>query len=289
MAGMDGKAYQAELAAAAHWLHQQTLAHAAAWGLGEERRFGADQDRGALTLHFDVGADVVLPMQILASFDPHDRTFRWAWANRSAQSALSRAAETARAWGEANRVADFTAPVRAQTFDALSRMVALAAAKAGCAGVYRGITDDSLSVFMGFAAPEDGAYWPNGRVDEAFLEAARALITGWHQENFALDAAHERDPHRMDELLVANDTIYDRTWRRADAYWRPCSFSWPSDHDPAKHIEVLTLPRRAGGAFVITRRDLQCDAHVVEQTDAGLRITDQDLDWGNGLIWPTTR
>lgn len=282
---MDRKSYQAELSSAAHWHAAQTLEHAAAWGLGEERRFTGDQEKGTLTLHFDAGDDVVLPMQFLASFDPHDGTFRWAWANASVDPALRRAVETAHAWGEANGIADFVRPVAQHKFGTLARLVALAGMKSGCEGVYRGVSDDSLSIFMGFGKPLQGVYWPNGQADTAFQDAARALVAQWHAENLPLDAAYQRDNSQMDALLDMKDAIYDRTWHRNDDYWRPCSFGWPSDHDPNEHTEAITLPRRAGGAYVVTRRGIHCDAHVVEHTAVGIRITDQDLEWGNGLFW----
>lgn len=283
---MDKKAYEAELAKAARWHHDQTLAHAAAWGLGEEQHFSGDQEAGTITLHFGAGADAVLPMQILASFDPHDGTFRWAWDNASVDPALTSLARAARAWGEANDLADFTRPVAAPTFDTLTRLVALAGKNAHCDGIYRGITDDHLSVFMAFQSPPPGDYWPNGRAEAALLGEAQSLVKQWHAENLPIDAAHQRDDSEMDALLSQKDAIYERFWLRGDDYWRPCSFAWPSEHDPAEQSEVFALPRRAGGAYVVTRRGMHPDAHVVEKTGRGLRITDQHIEWGAGLFWP---
>ena len=283
---MDKNAYETELANAARWHHAQTLAHAAAWGLGEEQHFSGDQEAGTLTLHFSAGADVVFPMQIVASFDPHDRTFRWAWGNASVDPALMSVAQAARAWGEANGIDDFKRPVATLTFDALTRLVALAGQKAGCEGIYRGITDDHLSVFVGFQSPGAGDYWPNGRAESRFLGQAHSLVKQWHAENLPIDAAYERDNSQMDALLGQKDAIYERFWLRDDGYWRPCSFAWPSDHDPAQHSEIFALPRRAGGAYVVTRRGMHTDAHVLEETDRGLRITDQHIEWGPGLFWP---
>lgn len=286
---MDKAALAQDISTAAAWLCERNRAQAREWGLGEETRFDGDQDAGVLRLRFETGAGVDLPMQILGSFNPSERTFRWAWANTSVDGRLSAAAALVRGWGEANEVAAFTQVSLPAPFDEIAGLVALAAMRAGCDGVYRGVLDDGLSVFIGFAAPtQESGWWPNGRADAAFENQALDLVTAWHRENFAIDKQHhEAREDATDRLLAAKDAVYDRMWRRADDYWRPCSFAWPSDHDPAERIELFATPRRAGGCYVVTRRaSLSLDAHVVEETPDGLRITDQNLGWGGGLIWP---
>lgn len=286
---MNGSSHVADLSQAARWLRAQNLKHARLWGLGQETRFDGDQDAGVLRLQFEASSSVDLPMQILGSFNPSERTFRWAWANASVDPALAKASNEARAWGEETSFAQLSQPSLAASFDELVRIVALAAEKSQCAGVYRGVLDGGLSVFMGFTSTPVARVWPE--TDPSLEAEAIALVTDWHRECFAFDRAYrdysgDKDA-KFDAIVDAKNTIYDRYWHRDDDYWRPCSVGWPSPHDSEGRIEMFALPRRAGGCFVVTRQTaFSPAAHAVERTAKGVRITDQDLNWSKALIWP---
>jgi hypothetical protein len=291
---MWGSPRNGALNEAAAWLRQRNWAHAHAWGLGEEARFDGNQDEGVLTLRYGVGPAIDMPLQILGSFNPSLRTFRWAWANKSVDGALTAASQRARDWGQANKVKELAQESLALPFDELTRFVALAAMRSGCDGVYRGVTDDHLSIFMGLTAPTaTSEHWPHGSVDAEFERSAIDLVKNWHREAFAVDHEYDRGrrkkdvPDDMDRLLNVKNEVYDRYWLRDDDYWRPCSFGWPSEHDPAQQREIAACPRRAGGCYVVTRGvTYTVTANVVEETAQGLRITDQNIEWGSGLIWP---
>ena len=307
--GIGGKAghsgqVETDLRRAAEWLNASNAENARAWALGEERRFQVDQDRGSIALAFRDGKCAVLPMQIIASFLPGDRSVRWAWANESVEPALAAAAAGLRSYGEAQAVAALTRPELTLTFEEIVNYAALAAFRFGCAGLYRCLREDHSTVFVGFGSPmleskegkplEIDRLWPKGRATGAFQSAARSLVEAWDAEMFPIDRDYYRlndaggdvGMEAMEAALDAKLAIYQRYWRpRIDA-WRPDSFSWSSEHDPAAFLPTLTLPRRSGGCFVVRRpfphREL---AYVVEERDGEPRITDIDFDWGRGLVW----
>ena len=298
------RADAADLERAASWLHDSNIANARAWALGQERNFEVDQQKGQVTLFFRDGKRAILPVQIIASFLPAEGSVRWAWANDSVEPELAAAAASLRQFGEANGVTALTSPELELTFEDLVGYSALAASLHGCGGLYRCLREDHSTVMVGLGAlelqskqgkpigPDD--MWPKGRTDEDFEARARALVEAWDSEMFPIDRDYHRLKPRspdaqieaMDSALDAKDRIYERYWRPKNQAWRPCSFAWPSDHDPAEHLPTLTLPRRGGGCFVVRRPDEHREfAHVVEESEGELRITDIDLDWGTGLVW----
>jgi hypothetical protein len=294
----------ADLARAERWLNESNAANARTWGLGQERNFEVDQEKGRMSLFFRDGSLAVLPIQLIASFLPGGRSVRWAWANDSVEAPLAAAATALRRHGEVEGIAALTTAELELSFETLVAWSALAASLHGCAGLYRCLREDHSTVMVGFGRPElrskqgkpVGAegMWPQGRADEDFEARAKALVEAWDSEMFPID----RDYHRLDarsaearidameSALAAKDRIYEHYWSARNQEWRPCSFAWPSDHDPAAFLPTLTLPRRAGGCFVVRRpADRRQLAYVVEKKEGELRITDIDLDWGTGLVW----
>lgn len=276
------------LADAGGWLTRQCIAHARAFSLGEERRYEFDQDTGELTLVFADEARLPLQGQILASFQPRNRSLRWAWANSHVDAGVNRAANAAKTHADVASFASFRTAMFEATFEDACRIAALAARLSGCAGVYRCITDDSLTVFVGYAVPN--AALPGAPAPTAEEEAAAlAHVDAWDAAMLPFDRdynAQRRDGERDTTALQAGQmSAYNLFWRRDDDYWAPCSFGWPSDHDPAQRVMRFTVPRRAGGVYVITqKRRIGTDAHVVEFPGGAPWITDQDIDWGNGVI-----
>lgn len=276
------------LADAGAWLTRQSIAHARAFSLGEERRYEFDQDTGELTLVFADAACLKLQGQILTSFQPGNRSLRWAWANRHVDAGVNRAANAAKAHADVAAFRSFQTPIFEVQFEDACRLAALAARLSGCAGVYRCITDDSLTVFVGYATPK--AALPGAPAPTAEEEAAAlAHVDAWDTAMLPFD--HDYNAQRrsgeldMDALQAGQMSAYNLFWRRDDEYWAPCSFGWPSDHDPAQRLMRFTVPRRAGGVYVITqKRTVGADAHVVEFAGGAPWITDQDIDWGNGVL-----
>ena len=294
----------ADIERAGRWLNQSNEANARSWGLGQERNFEVDQEKGRMTLFFRDGTKAFLPIQIIASFLPAERSVRWAWANDSVAGPLAGAAAKLRGYGEEKGVAALTRQELELQFEELVAYSALAASLHGCSGLYRCLREDHSTVMVGFGAPEieskagepiepDGM-WPKGRADEAFESRARKLVEAWDSEMFPIDRDYMRLKARsadarieaMESALAAKDRIFERYWRPRNEAWRPCSFAWPSDHEPAAHLPTLTLPRRGGGCFVVRRPDERRTlAYVVEAFDGEPRITDIDDDWGKALVW----
>lgn len=277
------------LADAGAWLTRQTITHARAFSLGEERRYEFDQDTGALTLVFADDARLVLKGQILASFQPRNRSLRWAWANSHVDDSVNRAANAARAHADVASFGSFRTPMFQVTFEDACRIAGLAARLSGCAGVYRCITDDSLTVFVGYAGPN--AALPGAPAPTAEEEvAALAHVDAWDTAMFPFDREYNTQRRGggapdYDALQAGQMSAYNLFWRRDDDYWEPGSFGWPSDHDPARRLMRFAVPRRAGGVYVITQTDrIGATAHVIEFPGGAPWITDLDIDWGNGVL-----
>jgi hypothetical protein len=187
----------------------------------------------------------------------------------------------------------FRAPGFAARYEDAQNLAAAATRLAGCDGAYRCIADGSLSIFVGFSTPSPPHDWRCApRATPEMERAAIALLDGWDAGMIGFDRAwHEQRRARANdeafvaELRAGQLAVYDRHWTRADDDWKPGSFGWPSDHDPREHLRRFALPRRDGGAYVITqRKTFGTDAHVVEWVDGAPRITDQDIEWGRGLM-----
>jgi hypothetical protein len=289
---------------AASWLHASNEANARAWALGQQRRFEVDQEEGRLTLFFADGKMAILPVQIIASFLPADRNVRWAWAIDSVDAPLAEAAAALRRYGEAEGIAALKRPELTLEFETLVQYAALAASFHGCAGLFRCLREDRSTVLVGFGAAElqsrEGkpivadTLWRTGRSSPEFEARAQALVEAWDSEMFPIDRDFERtrpaDPDAeiaaMDSALDAKDRVYERYWRPKTEQWRPCSFAWPSDHDPVAHVPTLAVPRRGGGCYVVRWPGPRLQtAYVVEERQGELRITDVDLNWGAGMVW----
>jgi hypothetical protein len=278
----------ARVTAALAWLDDATLTGAREFALGEERAFSLDQDAATLTLTQENGVELKLRAQVLASFRPHDRSFRWGWANSSVDPILLKAVNTARESLSAEEFRAFETPTFQATFQESTGLIALAAQASGCAGAYRALGKDGLTVFVGYGAP-DHATIPPTFIKHAVTaneeRGAQDLVRSYNDEMFPIDVAAARDG-QDEELLARKSAIYARYWHAEDEdYWRPCSFSWPSDHDPSRIKRYITIPRRANGVYVVVQRTpIDKNAFVVDTVDGKQRITGVDLNWGRGLL-----
>ncbi|MDF7776651.1 hypothetical protein P1X14_15445 [Sphingomonas sp. AOB5] len=281
-------AFAPRLREACAWLTSQNILLAREHALGLEQDYTFDQDTGELVLRFGEGHALVLRAEVLGSFDPSDRSFMWGWANPSIVSDREADATRLKADGERLGLAALTTPVQIVTFDELQPLIALAAHDAGADGVYRCIVNDSSSVFLSIrieSAPTDIS-----NTNSALFDAARDLAARYDAEMLALDLEyHERSGEEdiLGPLIDRKMAVYKRYWSRDDNYWKPCSTGWPSDHDPDTRKLHFSAPHPAGGALDIAiGKTFGQTAYRIELVDGVLRITDNLIEWGDGLIWP---
>jgi hypothetical protein len=295
-----GEGLGARLSGACDWLTNRNVFLAREHGVGLEETYAFDQDRGKIELTFADGRKIVASGQLLGSFDPRDRTFVWAWANPSIRPALLEDAHRAQAEGRRIGDAALTTPTQAADFEQLTALLALVSQIAGADGLYRCITNGSTSLFMTLRL--DAHLLPDGtevaanaffedRASDELLASANALARSYDSEMLAVDRAyHERDQageQAMDELLASKLEVYERYWSRDDDYWRPCSFGWPSDHDPETRKVSFTAAHVLGGALDISiGKMVSRTVYRIERVGGGLKVTDQLIDWGTGFVWP---
>ena len=286
---------QALLTSAREWLDAATRAHARIFALGEERTYNVDQDARRLTLHHADGLKVNLAdIQILGSFRPQDSSLRWSWANSSVTEQLTAAARHSRDHAATAALVSLRTPTFEVKFEDCVGLVALAARLGGYDCVYRSIVDGSLSVFVAYRLPGLAADVFPPRLTPGVEAEAVAILDRYDAEMLPIDELHIGRPRGMPveeetkfdhKLLDQKLAIYRRYWTRADQFWEPASFSDPSEHSPLRRIRRFSLPRRAGGIYVITQRQFwHNEAHVLTLIDGKLRITDMDLDWGHGVL-----
>jgi hypothetical protein len=278
----------ARVTAALTWLDDAALLGAREFALGEERTFSLNQDAATLTLIHESGVELTLRAQVLASFRPRDRSFRWGWANSSIDPMLLEAINTARERLSVEKLQAFETPAFQATFQDSAGLIALAAQTSGCAGVYRTLGKDGLTVFVGYGAPDKAAIPPTlitHTVTADEERGAQDVVRSYNDQMFRVDVAAARDGHD-EELLAKKDAIYARYWHAKDEdYWRPCSFGWPSEHDPSRIKRYITIPRRANGVYVVVQRTpMDKNAFVLETVEGKQRITSIDLNWGRGLL-----
>jgi hypothetical protein len=285
------------------WLKESTERDVVAFALGEERRFSVDQTNRLLSLTYADGESLIVDVEALGSFNPRDRTFRWAWSNTSIDPQFARASEDARAHLDVRDFRSFSAPIFEATFDECESLVAHAAKLSGCAGVYRAITEDHVSVFLGYRRPSDAdttRIWHLGRTSERDVSEALSVIIAYDEAMLPFDIEYEKQAgtgevaaapaesreHVLSEIAVRQRLAHRRFWRRDDDYWDP-PLSWPSPHDPQTRSFLLAAPRRAGGVYVIRSSGAHHrDAFVLQRFPDGMRIVDLDLDWGAWLLLP---
>lgn len=277
------------LKAAAAWLHGQNMRAAQGWGVGMETDFGYDQDEAVLTLHGIAGAQPALKAQILGSFDPHDRSFMWAWHNPSISPEVCAMARAAREQGESDADPAFTTPVMTAKFDDLALVIALAAQKGGADGVYRAVLDNATSVFLAFQL-EEGTRLLEPVAPE-LAAAVTALIEGYDRDQLEQDRRYregaETGSADLDAVIRAKMVAYERDWARDDEYWRPASAGWPSDHDRASNrVHFLARHPEGGVLDVGIKPGVRQTVYRIEEKAGGVKITDQLIDWGRGFVWP---
>lgn len=295
-----GEGLTARLSEACNWLTNRNVFLAREHSVGLEETYAFDQDQGKIELTFGDGRKIVANGQLLGSFDPRGHTFVWAWANPSIRPALLEDAHRARAEGRRIGDAALTTPIQTADFEQLTALLALVSQIAGADGLYRCTTNGSTSLFMTLRLdvhllPDGTEVAANtffeGRASEELLAAANALARSYDSEMLAIDRAyherHQAGEQVMEELLASKVEVYERYWSRDDDYWRPCSFGWPSDHDPETRKVCFTAPHVLGGALDISiGKMVSRTAYRIERVSGALKVTDQLINWGRGFVWP---
>jgi hypothetical protein len=82
-------------------LEALTAAHAGSWRFGREENWDMNQDEAILRFHFQDGTLAEAPAQAIGSYNVQQRSWMWAWANRSIDDHLSRDSARLRDLGEA--------------------------------------------------------------------------------------------------------------------------------------------------------------------------------------------
>jgi hypothetical protein len=298
-----GKGEEAALSAARLWLMETIQRDVAGFALGEERRFTVDQPGRTLTLAYADGESLIVQVEALGSFNPYNRTFRWAWSNTSIESPFAKLSEAARTHPDVRNFPSFSAPIFEATFEACTDLVALAARLSGCDGVYRAIAEDNVTVFLGYRLPpaaDLARFWPSGQAAERDVLEARDQIVAYDAAMLPFDveynaryrsggedaASAEDRATILDDISLRQQQTHLKFWRRDDDDWDP-PLSWPSPHDPQTRRFLIAAPRRAGGVYVIRGGgSYGRDAFVLERHHDGMRIVDNDVEWGAGLLLP---
>lgn len=120
-----------------------------AWGLGSFARWNLDQTTGRLEFTAADGGRAVTPAQIIGSYQPSDRSWRWAWDNPSIKPALQRDSLLVKRFGEQHGIARLTSPrFVGEEADAWA-MTAIAFKLTGAQGAYRAPAGSTI-VFLTF-------------------------------------------------------------------------------------------------------------------------------------------
>ena len=279
------------LADAAKAIDAAALKHARDAFLGEERSYTFDQEKGALTLRHGDRDTYQLSGEVIGSFRPQDRSFRWAWANANVDPEISRTSASARDTLGSDDL--YRLPTFHATYEQSKALAARCAVLAGLDGLYRAVTDEHLSVFVGYMLPEQRLRGAATTVDApSALREAIELVARYDAAMFPIDRhAHERneaagasiDLDALRSAVAEKRAVHERFWHDPDGEWTPDSTDWPSGHDRAERLRRIALPRRAGGVYVVTQGRAGYDALILDRIDGEWRITDHDLQWGKGL------
>ena len=274
--------------AASTWCIDRNIELAASVGLGQEERWSFSQETATLTLVFQDGTEHHVAGQILASFDPADKSFMWAWDNPSLQDAVTKDAHLAKALGESLDEPALTTGKQRATFDHATALVVLAAQHAGAGGVCRLRTNGWSTVFVALHPDHPTA---TSAQDAAVAEAHIAVVKHYEAPLFQADVAYNEsgmDPGLQDELFARKRESYQRHWVRDDDYHEPCSLGWPSDCDPASVRTRFVVPARSGGMIVATLGETGIvSAYQIRAHGSDLKIVDNLIDFDSLFLWPT--
>jgi len=120
-------------------------------------RWSVDQTKGMLVWHMKDGGSVSAPLQIVGTYNPHDKTFLWAWTNPSVQKGLIKHALTAKAFGAKHGIKELTdAKLVGYSVEKAEALGAVVNRICNGAGVYVGNTGGGPFVIMTHGGMQGG-------------------------------------------------------------------------------------------------------------------------------------
>jgi hypothetical protein len=117
-------------------LEALTSAHMGAWRFGEEENWDMNQDEGILRFHFKNGTLAEAAAQAIGSYNVAQRSWMWAWANKSIDMPLKQDSIRVRGLGEAKGIPLLTTPTWETDMEWVHNMGALATMHCDRQGAY---------------------------------------------------------------------------------------------------------------------------------------------------------
>lgn len=289
------KDYTMRIAACELRNREKTFEACRSLGFGEVTRWTADQETRRLELSFADGASLVASFEIIASFNPEDRSLLLACDNSSVAPELSVTAAAMKAYGVKIGAAELKGKSNLAFVD-VARVIALAHDFGDFITLFRGIDAEHRSFFLGLVAMSchDAAGVPispeqfmgaQDAIDEAAaINLVRAYFAA--MDPIEKDWKKSRGAGGLEAAIARKDAVYDHFWTRSDNYWRPSAMGG-DEFDPQKIVEWRAFPKRGGGVYVLPYRAGAAgnEPFVVREVGGALRITDCDLDWGRNTLW----
>jgi len=268
-------------------------------GIGLEQSYDFNQDTNELTFNFTDGKKITAHGEVIASFDPSPGSFLWAWANPSISTTKNSISFKLRQKGETRDEALLLEAKQTIKFKLITQLMAYAVREGKFDGIYRAFTNGAVSVFIAYNLKLFKNANGNAISFEEFMHpsnedlAPRASehCVSYDNEMFAIDKNYNDDSQntdktKMNTYLDLKDKVYVKYWERDDEYWRPCSFSWPSDHDLDNYRIKFSGPANKNEVLIGKIDDYRKMIYVVKLFDGKPKIIDQLIEWGSGFIWP---
>lgn len=299
---------KADFVSARHWLEASSQSIVADWAVSEARRYDVDQDDQSICFHFDDGWRLEGKIQILFSFDPYERSVLWGWANPHLNDQITQVSLLIRDYGMQNAIPEFTLP-NAPLKPAICLVpCSIIGKKTGAAGiircrsseggvfVYCSLYDIQVVNSEGSLVSKDDL-WVSHQDCSILQKSVLDLTSRWHDEiypfdrisNEEFDSGIDLELHTsIDELIDGKKKIYDILWYRDDNYHCPSSVGG-DHHNRAKFQRNFVIRRRNGGHYVVKTNPYPSHyttAYTVDSFDNCLKITDENLEWGDQIVWP---
>ena len=107
---MTNEEYDALIEAAYGYLRHQQEQAWSSFNIGSYERYDYDQESGKIVFSSNGNVRVITDFQAVGSISTRSNTWLWAWANDSILPSIRQAAEHARAFGEAEQIAEVIEP-----------------------------------------------------------------------------------------------------------------------------------------------------------------------------------
>jgi len=222
-------------------LGRKTREHQALFDIGAAD-WAADLDAGTLTFTAPDGRVATASVQVVGTYNIDDGSFLWGWDHPSVPPGLDRAAQAAKAWGEANGEALLTTRKLEVTEAQCWEFTALACQLVDAAGGYRGPAGSAL-VFMTYddlvvAEPggsEVGVDWPEWAGVASAPAGARDAVVGFLADRHAWEVNAAGKPVEAFEAIAEAYEGVVAKWAHPSVVPQPASWRSPAGWDPARY------------------------------------------------------